>query len=54
MPIEIKELIIKMTVQDKSPEVKAASGDISAAAKAKIVQECVEKVLKKLPIKTER
>lgn len=54
MPIEIKELIIKMTVQDKVSEAKPTVGDISPAVKAKIVDECVEKIMKKLPIKTER
>lgn len=54
MAIEIKELIIKMTVNSKGPEKSPVSGEMSPSAKNRLVQECVEKVLAKLQSKLER
>jgi hypothetical protein len=54
MPIEIKELIIKMTVSEKMPERLNIHSELPSVAKDKIVKECVEKVLRKLESKIER
>jgi uncharacterized protein DUF5908 len=53
MAIIIKELVIKLNVTSKA-ENKVSKGEITPLAKAKIVNECVEKVLKKLELKIER
>jgi hypothetical protein len=53
MAIIIKELVIKMVVTSKA-EKKTIEGEITPASKAKIVNECVEKVLEKLELKIER
>ncbi|MCC5946171.1 MAG: hypothetical protein JJT94_14670 [Bernardetiaceae bacterium] len=45
MPIEIKELVMRVRIEEKSnnQEVK-----ISAAQKEKIIQECTQRALKQL------
>lgn len=54
MPIEIKELIIKMNIEENQFAKSKMNEEISAALKNKIVKECVEKVLKELESKVER
>jgi hypothetical protein len=54
MAIEIRELIIKMTVHDKVPVRKEAGGELSNDKKNLLVKECVQKVLEKLETKIER
>lgn len=43
-----------MTVVDKGGEQKDNIGELTSTAKNKLIQECVEKVLKKLESKLER
>lgn len=54
MAIEIKELIIKMTVVDKAPVKQVVSGGLNAVEKKQFMNECVRKVLEKLESKVER
>jgi hypothetical protein len=54
MAIEIKELIIKMTVSEKTFDKKPSAGEINATLKNKIVKECIDKVLAKLESRTGR
>ena len=54
MPIEIKELIIKATVQDPSGDGEKKPLPKDEAARADLVAECVEKVLERLQLKKER
>jgi len=55
MAIEIKELVIKMEVGDKKTAPrKDEVGRLSDNARKQIVQECVEKILKKLESKFDR
>ncbi|WP_156026819.1 DUF5908 family protein [Sporocytophaga myxococcoides] len=54
MAIEIKELIIKMTVSSSNGEKKAVQLDMPSSVKNKIVKECVEKVMQKLQSKIDR
>jgi hypothetical protein len=54
MAIEIRELIIKMTVQDKVPVTKDVSGELSNDKKNALIKECVQKVLETLETKIER
>jgi hypothetical protein len=53
MAIEIKELIIKMTVSS-STDKKPVQVDLPSSVKNKIVKECVDKVLQKIHLKQER
>jgi hypothetical protein len=53
MAIIIKELVIKVNVTSKAVETKSTE-EITSAAKAKIVKECVDRVLEKLELKIER
>jgi len=57
MPIEIKELHIKVTIQDtpkQSPiNHEKAAEEISSSLKKEIMQECVERVLEILERKFE-
>jgi hypothetical protein len=53
MPIEIRELVIKVTVDNQQAEPGGDSKDIHEL-KNKIVKECMEKILKKLNILSER
>lgn len=54
MAIEVKELIIKMTVKNTIPFRKEFSEKVNYDEKNKIIAECVEKVLQKLESKMER
>jgi hypothetical protein len=54
MPIEIKELVIRISVQDKSQLQMPHSDRISDLSVKEIVEECVEKVMEKLEAKLER
>lgn len=53
MPIEIKELIIRATVEDQSPKPQKEKQK-PAAAKTQLVEECVEQVLEILRKERER
>ncbi len=53
MPIEIKELIIKATVQDQ-PANEGQKDQVDANTRAEIIAECVEAVLERLRAKKER
>ena len=55
MPIEIKELLVKITITDnKSPKNTQNGGALSSFNKEAIIKECVEKVLEILENKKER
>jgi hypothetical protein len=54
MAIEIRELVIKMTIADKAPVKQVVSGQLSDAQKKQFLNECVQKVLDKLDSKIER
>jgi len=54
MPIEIRELKIKVTVDENSPKKNVAEIKDIDALKTKIVKECVDKVMMKLNSLTER
>ncbi len=54
MAIEIKELIIKMTVTEGRSERKHISSELNEVAKNNIIKKCVEKVMEKLESKIER
>lgn len=55
MPIEIRELHIKMSVSDEGAQGGGASGGGSSKMdKDKVVAECVEQVMEILRIKRER
>lgn len=53
MPIEIKELIIRATIQD-SRESERNQGAISGNEKTELISECVEQVLRIIERKNER
>lgn len=53
MPIEIKELVIKATVNTDAQQATVAPADLSEI-KEKIVTACVEQVLQVLKEKKER
>ena len=53
MPIEIRELIIRMTIEEKpatNPDVVKEIRDI----RAEVVRECIEKIMSKLENSQER
>lgn len=54
MPIEIKELVIKVTVQEMKKGAGSASGQSGGGSenKQQIVQECVEQVMELLQAKS--
>lgn len=54
MPIEIKELIIKATVQDQPDAGASPRPAADETARAALVAECVERVLERLRAKQER
>ena len=55
MPIEIKELVIKATVQHESNTSPSASArDNVMSLKEQIVQDCMEKVAEMIKEKNER
>jgi Family of unknown function (DUF5908) len=56
MPIEIKELVIKLTVtnQNTTPKPTINFNEISSQIKKEIIEECVERVLEILDEKNER
>ena len=54
MPIEIKELIIRATVDPKGEGGSAETGKADSSKKEEIVQQCVEQVLEILRKKRER
>jgi hypothetical protein len=45
MPIEIRELVIKLTVEDANQGGSTNTANSNGANKDEIVEECVEKVL---------
>ena len=55
MPLEIKELIIKATVQDQNAASNNEGGvDTSEDSREEIIMECVDKVLEILRTQKER
>jgi hypothetical protein len=54
MPIEIKELVIRIVVQDKSQLQMPVPERLPAISVKEIVEECVEKIMEKLEAKLER
>ena len=53
MPIEIRELVIKATIDDKGNQ-SGSSGGISSSVKQEIVESCVQQILEILKEKQER
>ena len=53
MPIEIRELVIKATIEEKSSS-GAGGGTVSPSLKQQLVQSCVDKVLDILRDKKDR
>lgn len=55
MAIEIKELIVRVTVNNNvSKPTTETTGKVTPVDKKEIIQECVEKVLEKLEMKSLR
>jgi hypothetical protein len=54
MPLEIRELMIKATVNDQAPATNSASPGNAGADKQAIIAQCVEQVLEILKTKSER
>ncbi len=54
MPIEIKELVIKATIDDQGSQSGGGQGGAPASQKQEIVEMCVEQVLEILKEKQER
>lgn len=54
MPIELKELIIKLKVDENAPKIRQEAKGIAYSDKKKLIDECVEKVLEKLENRLER
>jgi hypothetical protein len=54
MPIEIKELVVRITVQDKLLIPSQPTNALPSISVKAIVEECVEKVMEKLEAKLER
>jgi hypothetical protein len=53
MPIEIRELVIKVTIEDQKGKKNVDAKDLQEL-KNKVVKECVDKVLAKLESISER
>ena len=53
MPMEIRELVIKATVRDRTSERLAGSRE-HRAEKEEIIRECIEQVMEILKLKKER
>ncbi len=53
MPLEIRELVIKVTVEETTAKPAAAAEQL-ATVKADIVKECMEKIMRKLEQTNER
>ena len=54
MPVEIRELVIRATIDSKGKEGGGSNGQASPQQKKEIVEECVEQVLEILRQKNER
>jgi hypothetical protein len=54
MAIEIKELVVKITLTDQVKNTKPIEGKVSSSTKNEIVNECVRRVLEVLESKSER
>jgi len=54
MAIEVKELIIKLTVSSNAPQPGKVSTAFSHSFKNELIKECVEKALAKIESKMER
>ncbi len=54
MPIEVKELVIKATVQEKGEGKSRGGGKMQEEQKEELIQECVDKVLRILNRQKER
>lgn len=53
MPIEIRELVIKLTIQDHTEQKEINSIDL-VSLKTAIIKECTAKVLASIKIQSER
>lgn len=53
MPLEIRELVIKVTVEETTAKPATATEQLTNA-KADIVKECIEKIMRKLEQFNER
>jgi hypothetical protein len=53
MPIEIRELVVKATVRDRTSEQQAGSSE-RRREKEEIIRECVDQVMEILKRKKER
>lgn len=53
MPIEIRELVVRVTIEDHKEKKNAGVKDLQEL-KSKLVKECVDKVLAKLESISER
>ena len=54
MPVEIRELIIRVVVGENSSSMQKPAPSPSPAQQEELIQECVEQVLKVLADKQER
>ena len=52
MPLEIRELVIKVTVED--PDKKTGDGKTLQDYKKEIIRDCTEQIMNKLRSRTER
>ena len=54
MPVEIRELVVKITVDESGPGQKGLSETDWQELKKKIIKECVDKVLAKIENQVQR
>ncbi|GGH69130.1 hypothetical protein HNQ91_002748 [Filimonas zeae] len=54
MPLEIRELVIKVTVEEKSGKPEADVEHTLQTLKAQVVNECLEKIVRKLENASQR
>jgi hypothetical protein len=54
MAIEIKELIVRVTVNNNTPKASENKTLVNSIDRKEIIKECVEKVLEKLELKSLR
>jgi hypothetical protein len=54
MPIEIRELVIKMAVRPAAPDPQQPEGQRRESEREQLVAECVEQVLRALQEQRER
>jgi len=54
MPLEIRELVIKVTVEEKAGRPEADTEDMLQTLKTQVVNECLEKIVRKLENASQR